>query len=158
MTSPEKIAQYNEYLLDINPLNEFRKLIGAPIVEPLLPNFCRGGNSDSRNNWENNADKGTGKEKGKDKKKGSLYASTNARQLGRQGEGGPLLRYLPGSDPNMALNLPMPPPDGKNTYYSNTGTDGRYKDTKAVYEHDYVTTINLGIGILLTLYIISQKD
>ena len=51
MTSPEKIAQYNEYLLEISPLNEFRKLIGAPVVEPLLPNFCRGGNTDDRNNW-----------------------------------------------------------------------------------------------------------
>tara|TARA_A100001015_G_scaffold320990_2_gene449511 strand:+ start:1361 stop:1738 length:378 start_codon:yes stop_codon:yes gene_type:complete len=123
-----------------------------------LPDFCRGGNSGSRNNWENNADKGIDKGKDKGKKYGFQYGQTNERSLGRQGQGGTLLRYLPGTDPNMALNLPMPPPDGKNTYYSNTGADGRYKDTKAVYEHDYITTINLGIGILLTLYIISQKD
>ena len=130
MTSPEKIAQYNEYLLEINPLNEFRKLIGAPIVEPLLPNFCRGGNSGSRNNWENNANKKTVK------KEKPQHGSINTRSLSRQGEGGTSLQYLPGCDPNMALNLPMPPPNGKNTYYSNTGADGRYKDTKAVYEHD----------------------
>ena len=30
--NPESIAQYNEYLLNINPLNEFRKLIVAPIT------------------------------------------------------------------------------------------------------------------------------
>jgi len=152
MTSPEKIAQYNEYLLEINPLNEFRKLIGAPIVEPLLPNFCRGGNTGSRNKWEQDADA----KKDTKKDKGAKYAGLNSMALQRQNVIN--MDYLPGTDPRVALNNEVPPPDGKNNYYSNSGADGRYRDTKAVYENDYITTINLGIGILLSLYIISQKD
>ena len=159
MTSPEKIAQYNEYLLEISPLNEFRKLIGAPVVEPLLPNFCRGGNTDDRNNWENSADASKSVQKGSGGKYGNL--NKNASDRANESEQERLNRlyggYLPGTDPRYALNNPIPPPDGKNNHYSNTGAEGRYKDTKAIYEHDYLTTVNLGIGILLSLYIISQK-
>ena len=154
--NPESIAQYNEYLLNINPLNEFRKLMGAPITEQLLPNFCRGGNNDARNNWESNADKST--EKKPDKSK---YDNSGLLDLGEESKqarinslyGG----YLPGTNPNNHLNQQIPPPDGENDKYSNTGAEGRYKDTKAVYEDDYLTTINLGIGILLSLYIITRK-
>jgi|SRR6056300_383073 len=155
--NPESIAQYNEYLLNINPLNEFRKLIGAPITEPLLPNFCRGGNTDARNNWELNADKS---KKQRTTKK-SKYDNSGLINLGEESEQDRINRlyggYLPGTNPNNPLNQPIPPPDGENDYYSNTGAEGRYKDTKAVYEDDYLTTINLGIGILLSLYIITKK-
>lgn len=161
MTSSESIAQYNEYLLNINPLNEFRKLVGAPIVEPLLPNFCRGGNTENRSDWESNADKGgikSGSSKGKGKNKG---LNANQRNRGDESEQERINRlyggYLPGTNPNNPLNQSMPPPDGENNYYSNTGAEGRYKDTKAIYKDDYLTTINLGIGILLSLYIISRK-
>lgn len=158
MTSPENIAQYNEYLLNINPLNEFRKLIGAPIVEPLLPNFCRGGNTQDRSNFDKDMDKK------KDKKpdvKPIGYDNSYIIDLGNENEQDRINRlndgYLPGTNPNNPLNQSIPPPDGGNDYYSNTGAEGRYKDTKAIYEHDYLTSINLGIGILLTIYIISKK-
>ena len=155
--NPESIAQYNEYLLNINPLNEFRKLIGAPITEPLLPNFCRGGNTDARNNWESNYDNKSDK-KPPEKSK---YDNSGLIDLGEESEQDRINRlysgYLPGTNPNNLLNQPIPPPDGENDYYSNTGAEGRYRDTKAVYEADYLTTINLGIGILLSLYIITRK-
>lgn len=154
--NPESIAQYNEYLLNINPLNEFRKLIGAPITEPLLPNFCRGGNTDARNNWESNADKPPTKPSIKSK-----YDNSGLIALGEESEQDRINRlyggYLPGTNPNNSLNQSIPPLDSKNNYYSNTGVEGRYKDIKAIYEDDYLTTINLGIGILLSLYIITKK-
>ena len=68
------------------------------------------------------------------------------------------LKYSPGTNPDYALNVPMPPPDGKNNAYSNSGADGRYKDTKMLYEKDYLTTINLIIGILISLSVIAKKS
>ena len=52
----------------------------------------------------------------------------------------------------------MPPPDGKNNAYSDSGSGGRYKDTKMLYEREYLTTINLIIGILISLSVIAKKS
>tara|TARA_A100001015_G_scaffold157503_1_gene174765 strand:+ start:8129 stop:8482 length:354 start_codon:yes stop_codon:yes gene_type:complete len=65
--------------------------------------------------------------------------------------------YLAGEDPKFSLNGELPPPDGKNNAYSNSGSAGRYRDTKLTYEKDYLISFNLITGILISLFIISKK-
>jgi hypothetical protein len=135
--------------------------------KPGLPNFCNIGNSSQRNQWntnkernelnrlknQNNLDDKMQKDIERknlnltNKEKGILYDRDYYRKM----YGG----FLPGENPEYALNNALPP-DGNNIN-SNTGVDGRLKDSKNIYYKTYATTINLSLGILLSLYIIIKK-
>ncbi len=117
----------------------------------LLPNFCSGGNSSDRNNWDANANA--------NKSKGSNENDNNGkyRGLNKDRLNGYNYRHLGNIDPNVGLLGPMPPPDGSNTHYSNSGASGRYRDMKRLYTREIIETANLGIGIILTMYIIAKK-
>lgn len=129
----------------------------------MLPNFCRGRGNNERNNFDKYVDAGL--DKGL-KRSGVLSSTTNANNNAsnnlndddRNRRNRLKSKYLPGGNPNYLLNGPLPPPDGKNNAYSNSGADGRYKDTKMLYERDYLTTINLIIGILISLSVIAKKS
>jgi hypothetical protein len=131
----------------------------------LLPNFCQGYGSQHMDNHnqnqqdqQNNPDLSTGYSGPTDS---VLYQRYLAQRRSGQSyqdwlnvvNGG----FLPGTNPNNPLNTMMISSDGSKTFYSNTGADGRYKDNKATYMKDYITTINLGIGILVCLAIIAKN-
>lgn len=117
----------------------------------MLPNFCRGRGTQNINDFRDKVDN----IKEKPPTPTSKRPSTNSLQS----EIGELYdikwqlkqQSTPGN-PNYGLNKPL-----EDDYYSNSGADGRYRDTKAIYEKDYLTTINLGIGIILSLVLISKK-
>lgn len=134
---------------------------------PQLPNFCRLGRRSYRNRWNQNKNRNDRNESQRQRdlqrkkdedikrrntnltneEKGILYDKDYNRRL----NGG----FLPGENPNFELNNPLLP-DGPNIY-SNTGLDGRLKDSKKLYYKTYATTVNLTLGILLSLYIIIKK-
>jgi hypothetical protein len=125
----------------------------------MLPDFCQGyGSSHIDKHTENQQKIPTGTGGPSENVLNSRFLAEKLRGeeydewLNRINDG-----YLPGGNPNYALNNPIPPPDGENNYYSNSGADGRYKDNKAIYMKDYITTINLGIGILICISIIAKK-
>ena len=131
----------------------------------MLPNFCAGRGFDARNNFDKYVNDARGRDDVRRKTGPSSRTSNanrNALDNRNNDEKNRLKRlsskYFPGTNPDYALNGPMPPPDGKNNAYSNSGADGRYKDTKMLYEKDYLTTINLIIGILISLSVIAKKS
>ena len=121
----------------------------------MLPNFCRGRGNNERNNFDKYVDAGvdTGERTGvlSSTTNANNNASNNLNDDERNRSNSLKSKYLPGGNPNYLLNGPLPPPDGKNNAYSNSGADGRYKDTKMLYERDYLTTINLIIGLIFLL-------
>lgn len=125
----------------------------------LLPNFCQGYGSSHMEDHDQNQDHIPSGYSGPTDS--VLYQRYLAQRRAGESYEDWLNRvnggYLPGTNPNNPLNNPIPPPDGDNNYYSNTGADGRYKDNKAIYMKDYITTLNLGIGILLCLTIIAKN-
>lgn len=130
----------------------------------MLPNFCAGRGFDARNNFDKYVNDGRGRDDVK--RTGVLSRTSNANKNALDNRNNDeknrlknlSLKYFPGTNPDYALNGPMPPPDGKNNAHSNSGADGRYKDTKMLYEKDYLTTINLIIGILISLSVIAKKS
>lgn len=126
----------------------------------MLPNFCRGRGGGARNNFDKNADSQkptiksgvSGITANSNKITTNLLSQDDKLRLQNLNDG-----YLPGTDPSYGLNQEIPPPDGKPDFYSNTGAEGRYKDTKNLYEDDYLTIINLGVGILISLIVIAKK-
>ena len=128
----------------------------------MLPNFCRGRGGGSRSNFDRNLNNlkrakiDTGASDGTNNSNRSTMNLYNDDDRNRTNSlnGG----YLPGTNPGYALNGPLPPPDGGNDFYSNTGANQRYKDTKQLYGKDYLTTINLIVGILISLSVIAKKS
>ena len=136
-------------------------------TKPGLPNFCNIGNSSDRNNWNQNIinnNKNKSRElnenqrrMNEDIKRRNINFSNEERNnyydrnYYRNLNGG----FLPGENPSNPLNNKLLP-DGPNID-SNTGTDGRLKDSKKLYYKTYATTMNLTLGILLSLYIIIKK-
>ncbi len=136
-------------------------------TNPRLPNFCNIGNSSDRNKWNQNIinnNKNKSRELNKNQRRinedikrrniNLLNLERNNyydRNYYRNLNGG----FLPGENPSNPLNNKLLP-DGPNIY-SNTGTDGRLKDSKKLYYKTYATTMNLTLGILLSLYIIIKK-
>jgi len=128
----------------------------------LLPNFCQGyGSSHMNNHSQNQQNIPTGYTGYTGPTDSVLYQRYLAQRRAGESYEDWLNRvnggFLPGTNPNNSLNNPMPPPSGGNDFYSNTGADGRYNDNKAMYMKDYITTLNLGIGILLCLTIIAKN-
>tara|TARA_B100000282_G_C31629745_1_gene443307 strand:- start:261 stop:650 length:390 start_codon:yes stop_codon:yes gene_type:complete len=128
----------------------------------MLPNFCRGRGDRSRSRFDRNLDNlktakiDTGASDSTNKSNRStmnLYNNDDRNRTNSLNSG-----YLPGTNPGYALNGPLPPPDGGNDYYSNTAASQRYKDTKQLYGKDYLTTINLIVGILISLSVIAKKS
>ena len=125
----------------------------------LLPNFCSGGNSSDRNNWDANANKykdlksrdNTGKYKDLNSRRLNDYDRNNFNS-NKYG-----YKHLGNIDPNAGLLGPMRPPGGANTHYSNSGASGRYRDMKRLYTKEVIKSANLGIGIILAMYIIAKK-
>ncbi len=136
-------------------------------TKPGLPNFCNIGNSSDRNNWNQNKNKDN-RNKAKqqnesqrrsnednkrkntnlsNEEKGILYDRDYYRKL----YGG----SLPGENPSNPLNNSLLP-DGP-TIYSNTGVEGRLEDSKKLYYKTFAATVNLTLGILLSMYIIIKK-
>lgn len=128
----------------------------------MLPNFCRGRGDRSRSNFDRNVDNlkkaevDTGASDSTNKSNSSTMNSYNQNDLNRRNNLN--AGYLPGTNPGYALNGPLPPPDGGNDIYSNTGANQRYKDIKKLYGRDYLTTINLIVGILISLTVIAKKS
>ena len=128
----------------------------------MLPNFCRGRGDPSRNRFDRNMnnlkrpriDRGASDSTNKSNISTMNLYNNDDRNRTNSLNGG----YLPGTNPGYALNGPLPPPDGGNDFYSNTGANQRYKDTKQLYGKDYLTTINLIVGILISLSVIAKKS
>ena len=136
-------------------------------TNPRLPNFCNIGNSSDRNKWNQNIinnNKNKSRELNKNQRRinedikrrniNLLNLERNNyydRNYYRNLNGG----FLPGENPSNPLNNKLLP-DGPNIY-SNTGTDGRLKAGKKLYYKTIATTMNLTLGILLSLYIIIKK-
>jgi hypothetical protein len=126
----------------------------------LLPNFCQGRGSNHLNQFNDNMSRGKGRRTGGPDNE-TLYQRYLSERLANESYEDWLLRlyggYLPGTDPRYALNQSMPPPDGTNNMYSNSGADGRYKDNKSLYMKQFLNSINLSIGILLCITILAKK-
>lgn len=117
----------------------------------MLPNFCRGRGTQNITDFQDKIDD----IKEKPPSSSSKAPSINSLQSGI-GElydiEWQLKQQSTPGNPNYGLNK-----ESEADIYSNSGADGRYRDTKAIYEKDYLTTINLGIGIILSLVLISKK-
>lgn len=117
----------------------------------MLPNFCRGRGTQNINDFKDKVDN--------IKEKPIITPSKGPSINSLQNKIGELYdiswqiqqQSTPGN-PDYVLNK-----ESEADIYSNSGADGRYRDTKAIYEKDYLTTINLGIGIILSLVLISKK-
>ena len=136
-------------------------------TQPQLPDFCRLRGRRYRDRWNQNKNRNDRNKSQRrrdlqrkmnedskrrstnltNEEKGILYDRDYYRRL----NGG----FLPGENPNFELNNPLLP-DGNNIN-SNTGLDGRLEDSKKIYYKTYATTVNLSLGILLSLYIIIKK-
>jgi len=116
----------------------------------MLPNFCRGRGTQNITDFQDKMDD--------IKEKPPLSSSKGPSINSLQNKIGELYdikwelqqQSTPGN-PNYGLNKE------ETDIYSNSGADGRYEDTKAIYKKDFLTTINLGIGIILSLVLISKK-
>jgi len=138
-----------------------------PYAKPLLPNFCNIGNSSQRNQWNTNKErKDNNRLKRQNELSDKMRKDLERKNLNLTNEERGILYdrnyykkkyggFLPGENPNYALNNSLLP-DGHNIN-SNTGVDGRLKDSKNLYYKTYATTLNLSLGILLSLYIIIKK-
>ena len=136
-------------------------------TQPQLPDFCRLRGRGYRDRWNQNKNRNDRNKSQRrrdlqrkmnedskrrstnltNEEKGILYDRDYYRRL----NGG----FLPGENSSNPLNNSLLP-DGPNIY-SNTGVEGRLKDSKKLYYKTYATTVNLTLGILLSLYIIIKK-
>ena len=117
----------------------------------MLPNFCRGRGTQNITDFQDKMDDITEKPPSSSSKGPSINSLQN--EIGELYDINCELQQqsTPGN-PNYGLNK-----EAEADLYSNSGADGRYEDTKAIYKKDYLTTINLGIGIILSLVLISKK-